>query len=277
MEIQKIIDERFNLIENKLRNSFSSIKANDEEVKRQLSEIYAKLEKDSAELLDLNKKFDSSEKFRKSISRDVLKREVAKEVMPILDKKIDASLKSIKNENKEMKADWNRWADASDEKLNKGIEEMRANFAKLDKQSGYVIKSLKSSTGKRISEQNKLVDQYSAKIEAYSAELEANYAKSKKEMLAAVDRRINENNEEVAKLRGQVVYLKGRVNKTLGKEDASKKKDKTIFKNLVSLLADESPEMKVEVKKKAEKKPVKKLETKEGKGFFNSIVKSLSD
>jgi len=285
MDIQKLIDERFNLIENKLRNSFSAIKANDEDVRKKLSEISAKLEASCSGLLNLEKKVSSNEeafkKFKKEISRDGLKREIVKEIVPIFNEKIDLRLKSIQLENKELVKGLEdfkkKWSEASTEKLNAGLEEMRANFAKLDKKVVSDVKAFKSSTKKSISDQSKLIDQYSAKIEDYSAELEAGYAKSKKEIVSSAERKINEYkaecDSEINRLRGQIAYLKGKVSNEAGVENKEEKKvvkkNKTLFKNLVSLLADESPEVKVEPKKKEKPKvkpasPVsqKKLENK---------------
>jgi len=347
MEIQKIIyskiDERFNLIENKLRNSFSAVKANDEDVKKKLEELSNVIKNStfSKDIADLNKKVqtnnESFSKFKKEMARDSLKREVVKEVMPLFNEKIDVGLKLVKLENKEMRKDFSdfkkKWENATEAKLNAGLEEMRANFASLDKKAVSEMRTLKSSTKRAISDQNGLIDQYSAKLENYSAELETEYAKSKKEISSSVERKIrdykNASDAEVAKLTGQMAYLKGRVNSTLGKEEPVKqekvakksflkgffakkekkdvsivvekkedvkkaklalKKNNTLFSNLVSLLADESPEMKVEftpAKKVAKDvaktvaikstKPVKKLEKQEESGFFNSIIKSLAD
>ena len=356
--IDKKIDERMEVIESKLRNSFKAIKDDNDEIRKKIDNLsiaVANSSKDlgslketvSKEAVDLNKKIassdDSFKKFKKDVSADSLRRQVVTEVIPIFNEKIKAGLQSITKENKEMRKDLSafksKWTSASEEKLNKGLEEMRANFKKLDdevksvainniklfeKQNNYSnseIKAMKSSMRKSVDAHASLIDQYSTKLEDYSAELEADYNKSKREILASSERKFNalktESEEEIAKLRGQIAYIKGRVNKELGAEEETKpvapklkevakevkvdkkvlrgsshpsEKNKNIFANLVSLLADESPETKITVKK-VEKKPkeivaksvdrpttpVKKLGKQEGKGFFNSIVKSLAD
>jgi len=382
--IQDSFDRRTEVIEEKLRNSFRAIKIENEEIKKKIEEISASLKNStlSNDLVNLTKKVESNDSnfkvFKKEMARDSLKKEVLKEVMPLFNEKINVGLKLVKLENKELVKELNefksKWSTANEAKLNAGLVEMRANFKKLDsevkaneihntrlfeKQNSYSnseIKAVKKSTRKGIDAQNKLIDDYSAKLEDYSAELEIGYNKSKKEILASSERKFNalkaENEEELARLRGQIAYIKGRVNKEIGAEvetkpvkvekkvevkkvvgqkkpgffsniinlladDDGKKKEKVvakpafvkvevkeapkpalspkekqnknIFANLVSLLADESPEMKVKFtpaktsktpkveKKEVVSTPVKKLGKQEENGFFNSIIKSLSD
>jgi hypothetical protein len=338
------LDKRTAVIEEKIRNSFKAAKADNDEIKKRIDEISVSLKNStlSKDLADLNKKVDSNDssfkKFKKDMARDSLKREVLKEVMPLFNEKINVGLKLVKLENKELKEELNsfknKWSSANEAKLNTGLAEMRANFAKLDKKAISEMRALKTSTKRSISEQNSLMDQYSANLENYSVELEGHYSRSKKEILSSSERKFNDlkasNDEELARLRGQIAYIKGRVNKEIGVEEVpvkkvvvkeskkeskpgffskfvgilsdegekkevkevqvksvkvQSKKDKSLFSNLVSLLADESPEIKVEFtpakevskKSKVVKKPVKKLEKQEEKGFFNSIIKSMSD
>lgn len=349
INLSEELDKRTAVIEDKIRNSFRAIKADNDEMKKKIEEISASLKNStlSNDLIELNKKVESNDsnfkKFKKEMARDSLKREVLKEVTPLFNEKINVGLKLVKLENKELVKELNefksKWSNASEAKLNTGLESMRVNFAKLDKKAISDLRTLKTSTKKAVSDQNKLIDQYSAKLEEYSVELEADHSKSKKEILTSSERKFNalklENDEELARLRGQIAYIKGRVNKEIGVEEvvkipekkqvkeskpglfskfsvilskrklkkeallATKKaevkeiktqiqKDKNIFSNLISLLADESPEIKVEFtpapkkktsNKKAEvvKKPVRKLEKQEESGFFNSIIKSMSD
>ena len=381
--IQDALDRRMIVIEEKLRNSFRAIKVDNEEIRKKIDDLSNAVKNTdcSKGLEDLNKKIvsneDSFKKFKKDISRDSMKKEVVREVLPIFNEKIKVGLQSFTKENKEMIKDLNafkeKWASVSEEKLKVGLENMRANFAKLDKEvknneinniklfekqnsrSRSEVKAVKNSTRKEIDAQNKLIDQYSAKLEEYSAELESGYSNSKKEILSSSERKFNalklENDADVAKLKGQMAYLKGRVSKELGvevkevkpvakvsekksvkgpgffskfvkllsDEDGEKivkpvlvkvevkkveakpvvkkntiaEKNKNIFSNLISLLADESPETKVTVKNTKQKVEVSKKSAKNYKslpkaqafgekikddaGFFNSIIKSLSD
>ncbi|MEI7718977.1 MAG: hypothetical protein WCI72_03850 [archaeon] len=418
--IRNTSDERMELIEEKLRNSFRAVKADNDEIKKKIEELAnaAKNSTFSKDIADLNKKVttndDSFRKFKKDVSVDGLRREVVKEVLPMFSEKIKVGLQSITKENNEMRKDLkafkDKWASSSEEKLNKGLEEMRANFKKLDatakenqisniklfekqnSRSKSEIKAIKKSSRREIDAQNKLIDLYSAKLEEYSGELDEDFRRNKKEILSSSERKFNalklENDEELTRLRGQIAYIKGRVNKEIGVEekpvvkvekkvekkaevahagvpesakgrspagqkkakrsgpgffgriinllsdedDKSTKKEvvkpvfakvekkievkpitkevkvldkkndaktKNIFANLVSLLADESPEMKITVKKLGKKQktitvksvthagvspagqksttPVKQLGKVEENGFFNSIIKSLSD
>lgn len=347
INLSEELDKRTAVIEEKIRNSFKAVKAENEEIKKRIDEISSSLKNStlSKDLIELNKKVEDNDssfkKFKKDMARDSLRKEVIREVVPLFNEKIDVGLKLVKLENKELVKELNefksKWSSANEAKLNAGLAEMRANFAKLDKKAISEMRTLKSSTKRAVSDQNSLIADYSAKIEAYSGELIDDYRRSKKEIERNNQKNFDtlkeEHNAEIQKLKGQMAYLKGRVNKELGveevvnKTDAKKitsspkpgffskfskmvsakkeakkaelkkaelkqvsvasKKDNTIFSNLISLLSDESPNIKVEFTpakkngsaKKAEvvKKSVKKLEKQEETGFFNSIIKSMSD
>ena len=317
----RAVKEDNDQIKKSLANLTEAIRRREEAggLKEEVRQLGLRIDKRVTEDDQLNAKLDV---IRKEISKEGVKDSVKKDLSEHFDKKISNSVEKLDKRAKELREEMGNYKKSvnaifesnssiiekeyadKEKEIDAKIDRQIKSIDKYKKDISFEFGVFKRATNSQVNEHKLVVDNNSSRIEAYSHELQEGYERSKKEIKSAVEKKIDVlQNEDIRKLQGQISYLKGRINGVVGKEVSStekpvevkskkvmkvvapvKTKDSTLFSNLISLLADESPEVKVNLTKKVVQKPaekpkkiVQKLEIKEDKGFFNSIIKSLAD
>jgi hypothetical protein len=299
MEMQRVIDskvdEKFNIVENKLRNSFHAMKNDNELIKSRIKELAELIEKSSA-----NRVLVEMDKLRANVLLD--NNHVKESLKKSLDDFNQKDITPLRKEVKDLRSEVNRKNLKEDIKnqLRKDLltefeKKIDKRFEKFDHKTNDVrndVVEYKKSTFKRAEDlygsfeesSNSLKEalentneNFVRKVRKDSSSLKRDFSSWRKYFDEKIDGKLSEKNERIEKLERQISYLKGRINSLGGKEVANKKGIESIFGKLMEGLSSED----VVVEKKLAKKPAKKVkvETKRDKarGFFSGIINSLAD
>ncbi len=241
--IEKIVNRKieckFLVIEQKLRNSFQEMKKDNDSIKQKLQDIEKVFEKSNINR-ELSKIRESFSKETEDLNKNLSE---YKRKLNLLDSKI--SKKDIKSEvKKEIYPLFNNKLIDSNEKQRKDIQTE--------------IQETKDLFRDQIDTQNILIERASEK-------LEREFSDFKKEIEKDFSKFNRRNDRNIRKLRGEVSYLKRNRNITLKEEKAK--------------LDIKEEKQKNNTKKLKQEKPIKKLpvSTQNKKSIFSRILDSLAD
>lgn len=288
--IDQRIEGRFEIIENKLRNSFQAIKQDNDFIKKKIQELntifensnskkvmtdFDKLKSDTTlDFNDLKKTITSNvENLRKEINKKNIKEDVKstlrKEVYSEFEKRIDKKFEKFENCSKDIKNDFSfhkkdiqKQVDCMGERVNDFQDSINRN-----------VEEKAQTTVKEVKTQN--------------SSLKSDVSKWKRYFSERIDEDLKARDEKITKLERQIAYLKGRINANsdqefvveVTKEKEAKKPAKAVvpnknnaliekrmklremFANIVNSLADSDSEIK--------SKPVQKKEA------YVSVIKPI--
>lgn len=271
--IDQRIEGRFEIIENKLRNSFQAIKQDNDFIKKKIQELntifensnskkvmtdFDKLKSDTTlDFNDLKKTITSNvENLRKEINKKNIKEDVKstlrKEVYSEFEKRIDKKFEKFENCSKDIKNDF--------------------SFHKKDIQKqvdcmGERVNDFQDSINKNVEEKAQTTVK---EVKTQNSSLKSDVSKWKRYFSERIDEDLKARDEKITKLERQIAYLKGRINSNsdqefvveVSKEKEAKKPTKAVvpnknnaliekrmklremFANIVNSLADSDSEIK---------------------------------
>lgn len=292
--IDQRIEGRFEIIENKLRNSFQAIKQDNDFIKKKIQELNTIFEGSNSKKVlnefdkfrgDITIDFNDIKKtlttdvsaLRKEINKKNIKEDVKttlrKEVYSEFEKRIDKKFEKFENCSKDIKSDFTfhkkdiqKQVDCMGERVNDFQDSINKN-----------VELAASTTVKEVKTQN--------------SSLKSDVSKWKKYFSERIDEDLKARDEKITKLERQIAYLKGRINSNSEQEfvvEVTKEKEvkksanvkvdqkknailekrtklREMFANIVNSLADSDSEVKskpVEKKKEAYVSVIKPLENK---------------
>jgi myosin heavy subunit len=309
--INNRIEEKFNLIENKLRNSFQAIKQDNDFIKKKIQELnilfetgntskvltdFNKLRAETnLDFADLKKTLTSNiESLKKNIKEEV-KTSLRKEVYSEFEKKIDKKFEKFEKTSKNTKDDFS----FHKKDIQKQVDCMGKRVNDFQDSLNRNLEDKKTETVNQVKTQNSSLKRDVSNWKRYFSE--------------RIDSDLKARDEKITKLEHQIAYLKGRIKSNseqeytieVTKEDKNKVKNKKsedknltekrnrlreMFANVVNSLADPDNSSNHKknnkqqyksvikpVKKNKNLKEVKKLEKSNDKNFLTKIVDSLSD
>lgn len=301
MEMQRVVDsrinEKFNIIEDKLRNSFHAMKNDNELIKSRIKELSELIEKSSTNkvliemdklranvLLDINQIKENTKKslldfsqndimpLRKEVKdlrseinkknlKEDIKNQLRKDLLTEFEKKIDKRFEKFDNKTKEVK-------DEVAEYRKSTLKKAEDLYSSFEESSNSLKESLENTN-----------ENFIGKVRKESSSLKRDFSSWRKYFDEKIDDKLNEKDERIEKLERQISYLKGRINSLGGKDVKDEKKGiESIFGKLMEGLSSEDVVVEKKLAKPAKKKSVK-VENKRDKtrGFFSGIINSLAD
>jgi hypothetical protein len=317
------IDQKFNLIEDKLRNSFQAMKKDNEFIKDKIKELGESVASSNSARV-----FREFDKFRADVKVDFneIKGNVEKsisefkknDVSPLKEEfgalKKEISKQNVKNEikgqlRKEIYSEFEKKIDNKFEKFSGVAKETSKDVASYRKdvlnKTNYAIENLNATSNslKQVVEGEK--EAFARVVKARNSSLDKEFSKLKVNISDKLYSAFEERDQKIEKLERQVSYLKGKV-KEVNVEVVEKAPEIPHFKQIKDVPQKKSKETvkvvedkqkpffirvltgkfgksdKIEEKKSDKKmvkptKEFKKLGQESDKGFFSSIVDSLSD
>lgn len=299
------IDEKINLIEDKLRNSFQAIKKDNEFIKDKIKELGESIA--SSNSVKVFREFD---KFRADIKVDFneIKSNVEKsisefkknEVEP-LGKEFGALRKEISKQNvkediknhlrKEVYAEFEKKIDKRFEKISSVEKEMKKDVSSYKKEvlgkTDYAIENLNATASglrKNIEDEK---EAFARVVKSRNSSLEREFSQLKNKISDKLYASFEERDEKIVKLERQVSYLKGKVNSDVPvipefKEVEKQRKEMEKAAKTLEVEAEKADKKKpffirvLTGKKASAKKDFKKLDRDDGKTFSSKIVDSMS-
>jgi len=300
------IEEKFKLVEDKLRNSFQAIKKDNEFIKNKIKELGENIDRSNSA-----KVFTELDKFKAEVKIDLnqIAEQISNSTAELKDieiEPINEDIKQIKRElnkkdirndirdqlRKEIYAEFEKKINNEFEKFSDTTKDIKQNVSAYKKEVlnrvDYATENLEETSNglKQIIEEEK--EAFARTVKSRNDSLEREFSKLKDKISEKLYASFEERDEKIKKLEGQMAYFKGKLKEDKVpeipnfKEIERQRKEMEKAAKALQVEKEKTDKKKpffirVLTGKKVPAKDFKKLDKEKEKGFSKRIVRSLSE